>query len=717
MGKIAKLFVILDIVLILFYILARDKLNLSFEIISLLLSLTIGINFFMLFVLVVSYIKKIFLRKKAKTQEVNYKLSIFTYLLGIILSIVVIILSFNSSLYLQALLGNDLFLSLTLDKENFILENGNNLFITADFAIAISPFCSASCSLSLKDLSSGKVLFFEEAPISVSTPVSKRYEIFVNESYSGQKLYRIDFECASEKKLFCYTATNKTKHTSKVLSVEHSFNEEQKQSLEDLKDKITSLNSNYSQLILNLNEINSTISNSSSLNLSEWIIKISSLNSKIEEDNLAPLIELYSEQKFTSLKDTLQEKYLHLTEFNNDFFDIYKSINLEVNSYNGLIDRLYFLKANVSLLYSLDMDSHSLTQLNDLIDSFNLALTSFKKYSDLSKKKSILNELILLRANLNLSGSSNESSRLEKKLNEIDVAYLILNLTILNFSLNLNNPSPICCLSNNCEICLNENYPSTNYPIILLHGHGFNEKISALSSLETFNSFQDNLEDDGYVNAGSLLYLDYSPASKRVLGKINRSVTFKVSYYFDILSTEQGYSLLETKTDNLDTYSIRLKDIIDNIKYITGKDKVILVAHSMGGLVARRYIQVFGEDSIDKLILITVPNHGVEGFVVDYCSFLGTKDECEDMKSGSLFLNKLNRVNPNIPTYNIIGEGCEWENSIGDGIVKNNSSYLSYAKNYYVNGTCNGFTYFHNTILDAKLYTEGYNIVKEILKI
>ena len=223
------------------------------------------------------------------------------------------------------------------------------------------------------------------------------------------------------------------------------------------------------------------------------------------------------------------------------------------------------------------------------------------------------------------------------------------------------------------------------------------------------------MEDDGYVNAGSLLYLDYSPASKRVLGKINRSVTFKVSYYFDILSTEQGYSLLETKTDNLDTYSIRLKDIIDNIKYITGKDKVILVAHSMGGLVARRYIQVFGEDSIDKLILITVPNHGVEGFVVDYCSFLGTKDECEDMKSGSLFLNKLNRVNPNIPTYNIIGEGCEWENSIGDGIVKNNKSYLSFLKNYYVNGTCNGFTYFHNTILDAKLYTEGYNIVKEIL--
>jgi pimeloyl-ACP methyl ester carboxylesterase len=193
-------------------------------------------------------------------------------------------------------------------------------------------------------------------------------------------------------------------------------------------------------------------------------------------------------------------------------------------------------------------------------------------------------------------------------------------------------------------------------------------------------------------------------------------VSIKASYYFDILSADKGYSLLETKADNIDTYSIRLKDIIDNVKYITGKDKVIIIAHSMGGLVTRRYIQVFGENSVDKVILVAVPNHGVDGFVVDYCSIFGTNSECSDMNPNSLFLNKLNRgSNPSTPFYNIIGEGCTWENSLGDGIAKNESAYLSFATNYYVKGSCNGFDYFHNNILETEKYPEVYDLIKEIL--
>ena len=250
-----------------------------------------------------------------------------------------------------------------------------------------------------------------------------------------------------------------------------------------------------------------------------------------------------------------------------------------------------------------------------------------------------------------------------------------------------------------------------------MHGHSFNEKVSALGSLDIFNSLQNQLESDGYVNTGSFLSTNYDNQSRGILGKINKSVSVKASYYFDVLSTDAGSFLLETKTDNIDTYTLRLREIIQNVKYLTGKDKVIVIAHSMGGLVIRRYVQVFGTEDLDKIILVTVPNHGVDGFVVSYCSLLGTPLECNDMNSDSLFLNKLNRDNKiNIPLYNIIGLGCSWENSVGDGIVKNDSAYLSFAKNYYVNGSCDGFDYFHSDVLDVEKYPEVYKLINESLR-
>ena len=58
-----------------------------------------------------------------------------------------------------------------------------------------------------------------------------------------------------------------------------------------------------------------------------------------------------------------------------------------------------------------------------------------------------------------------------------------------------------------------------------------------------------------------------------------------------------------------------LKELIDLLKFRTGRDKVVIVAHSMGGLVARSYMQIFGDEDVDKIIMITTPNKGVSGSV------------------------------------------------------------------------------------------------------
>jgi triacylglycerol esterase/lipase EstA (alpha/beta hydrolase family) len=164
-----------------------------------------------------------------------------------------------------------------------------------------------------------------------------------------------------------------------------------------------------------------------------------------------------------------------------------------------------------------------------------------------------------------------------------------------------------------------------------------------------------------------------------------------------------------------------LKEIIDLIKLRTGKDKVTIVAHSMGGLVTREYLSIFGYNNVNKIILINTPNHGVSGKVKDLCSVFGSKKECEDMSEGSIFLARLN--NQKIPEtakiYSIRSVGCPMDNNqIGDGIVTNSSAYLEGAQNFVIKGKCTDSlqTSLHGDVLKPQKYPEMYNLVEKILK-
>lgn len=53
-----------------------------------------------------------------------------------------------------------------------------------------------------------------------------------------------------------------------------------------------------------------------------------------------------------------------------------------------------------------------------------------------------------------------------------------------------------------------------------------------------------------------------------------------------------------------------LKEKIEQVKGVTGKEKVDLVVHSMGGLVAKAYIAAYGSESINKLIFVGTPHLG-----------------------------------------------------------------------------------------------------------
>ncbi|HZK21559.1 MAG TPA: hypothetical protein VFC76_04690 [Oscillospiraceae bacterium] len=55
-----------------------------------------------------------------------------------------------------------------------------------------------------------------------------------------------------------------------------------------------------------------------------------------------------------------------------------------------------------------------------------------------------------------------------------------------------------------------------------------------------------------------------------------------------------------------------LKDVVENIKELTGHDKVSFKASSMGGVIAMAYLSAYGTEDIDKIVFINCPILGTE---------------------------------------------------------------------------------------------------------
>ncbi|MBI4153303.1 alpha/beta fold hydrolase, partial [Candidatus Woesearchaeota archaeon] len=276
-------------------------------------------------------------------------------------------------------------------------------------------------------------------------------------------------------------------------------------------------------------------------------------------------------------------------------------------------------------------------------------------------------------------------------------------------------PSLQCCVFGVCKPCCTE-CSDENFPVLFLHGHALSKDVSYEYSLDVFNDIQHGLEEEGYLNAGAISLYTSRETPYGLWGLMNVPLTIRLSYYFDRFQSPDNYVLVQTKSDNIDVYALRMKELIEQVQQKTGKTKVNIVAYSMGGLVARRYIQIFGIEKVDKLIMIGTPNHGVAGDVADYCNVLGEDRECKDMNADSLFINKLNSGKlPGIPIHNIVGTGCVMQDGQGDGVVLEESAWLDGATNHVVNGECTTFGKLHADLLEFEKHPEVFEIVRKSL--
>ena len=272
-----------------------------------------------------------------------------------------------------------------------------------------------------------------------------------------------------------------------------------------------------------------------------------------------------------------------------------------------------------------------------------------------------------------------------------------------------------CCVFGKCESCCEPGECLENQPLIFVHGHAISKGNQPEQSHRSFSLLQNMFEEEGYVNAGKL-GADDIPSG--VWGEMPTPITIRVSYYYLSYYDLGQYKLVTRKSDSIETYAIRLKELIDEVLLRTGKDKADIVAHSMGGLVVREYIDLFGDDKLDTVILIGTPNYGVEGRIGNFCSIVGSSRECSEMRAGSIFLKKLNIDSNTFENgYTITATGCDMDGEDGDGIVLARNVPLPFTENLFMKGECTDAlnSNLHQQMLNPNIYPEIYDLIRNIV--
>ena len=488
------------------------------------------------------------------------------------------------------------------------------------------------------------------------------------------------------------------------------------------------------------------------LNLSNSLYKstkttLSSILSSINKQNT--LSKKYNKLKSDffqtasniTIKDSCNKVYTYLQNIKLGKYQKISSLEKDIAEVEIIIDDINLLMDNITtagkslveqeyskkcFLGYCENTTNICADLHDIIEEYNnKTYTSAANISGITYYQEFNNTIKIL--------ISNESKEFHDEyckgynvttIQDMELLSIPKNISTKNIIENeLAENKPKCCIYGKCSPCCDNDECKNDeelFPVILIHGHSLLRKTSPEPTSDIFNKIQYQLQEDGYINTGSVNFdFNISDYKESEWGLSGFPIVTKASYYYDYFYSFGRYIYVTKSTDNLDTYAIRLNDIIKVIKYRTGKPKVNIIAHSMGGLVARRYVQIFGDNSVNKLILIATPNKGIEGDIKKLCHIFGEKKECEDMYADSILIKKLAVYSPESTRfYTISGKGCKTADKDGDGIATFESSLIDYAESFTVDGTCTDFVKasLHMDLLDIDKYPEVYGYITEVLE-
>ena len=639
---------------------------------------------------------------------------------------ILLLISAQLYLYINYAFRNDVLVRLSANKEDIFFTNNSAERITFKMSALMNPFCSVQCEYWFFDLSSGKGIDNGLFNLTSISSKSKNYQIKSAGLVAGsQNIYRFEVSCKSQKTFLCYTSGRESKRAV-IVTLNYDLTEEDKQFKNDSKGKIISM---WNNLFLIQNFLNETSLNFNLTNgtffTEDFSARIRSLsdefvllNSSLEETK-----KLLETNKFDLLMDELPITENRTNILYSEAEKLNSDILFDILSYNALIYNINFSRQLLTEISLMNINSSLCSGLNQLILNFNNHTKEFEETKSLSEKTNVGESIFSNVSDFYvqaLANSGDSACLLTEAINPKDFVKIVpISSTVRLSEISFEKQASVCCFFGKCGKCCENECSNENYPVIFLHGHNINKALPTDYSLDAFTQIKEKLTGEGYIDAGAAI-LRSAEEQKGLWGKVNATIIVTASYFFDAYRTDNGEeTTISSSSDNVDTYAIRLNRIVNLIKARTNKDKVIIVAHSMGGVVTRRYLQLFGASNVEKAILVTVPNHGIDDKIGDYCGIIGPKESCNDLDKNSILMNRLNNdATESVPIYNLIGTGCDMGTETGDGIVKNSSQYLETATNYYFNGKCNelSFDYLHESIILPDEHPEVYEKIKEILR-
>lgn len=685
--------------------------------------------------------EKLTKKPEGQKEKPNHKKrNIIITIIAVIILIIILVIVFVG-IRVNFLINDELTINLKPLDQHLITTYGQEKNVTFEFENDNSFLCKSKCSYQFIDISKNKTVNQETLIINSKTKVSKFYQIIPKTFGSGQEIYSFQVTCNNIKNFICKT-DQEERFKSSFITLSYDLSEEEKVKLSSIYENLVLFLKNLTNLDIKNQKLQYEFLESSKLmkntlfNLEIFLLEdeLETLNSNVNDliiDSIK-MINLWGNNEFSVLTEMINNNTISI---NNSFSDVEQKnqrISNLIVSYNSLISGVEIL-SNKSLAIGSIINYHNLTNTSLLQNSIdfknNLSSLSLLFYDinfdkeNFSKKVSDLNSLIdYLINNTNTTLTKSNFSYLN-----INIIYLSqINKTFTsNVTTEVKQKQPICCVFGKCKNCCTTNECKNDprlYPILFIHGHAFNKDTSPETSLNSFAKLQRELQKDGIINAGQIDLQNLENIPPGEYGKSGNPISVRASYYYIHYYDLGAYLITTQKSERIENYALRLNEIINVVKERTGSDKLNIVAHSMGGLVAREYIRIFSDVNINKLVLVATPNKGTSGKTQQFCSFLGSQKECEDMAEGSIFLKRLNQItkSKNVKVYTIttIGENCDTSGFIGDGIVKSNNIILDYATNFNITGKCTDVlkSNFHHEVLDSEKYPEILKILKNILK-
>ena len=676
------------------------------------------------------------IKKFKKRRNIYFGILIFFFFLAIILVVLGIKVNF--------IINDELIIKLSPLDKNIITTYGVPKNITFSFQNYNNFLCKSQCSYSFVDLSNNGQIDNKTLILESKTNLNQTYTISPSLYGAGQEIYLFEVHCHNIKSLTCGTEQQEYFQSS-FITLSYDLNELDKNNLitqnNDLNTFQYKLNlndkrykqMNYSYYFASANLENSLFVNDS-LIINKELNQINTHLSTLVMDS-SKIINLWFSNKYEDMNFSLYKSNVLLNDLSLSEEATNARIAIAISQYNNFVDLALDLtnrSAIIDSIITLSQDSNnsllytkSISFRNNIRDVSSALKTKYNinKDSYLSTIRSLDTQLISMIYEANSSLTRNETF-----VNETIFGIKFINLpSNISFEsdiiTNVSLPKPTCCVFGKCNTCCTTETCQSDsilYPILFIHGHSFNKQSSPEESLNSFSIIQRDLQNEGVINAGQIDLQNIENIPSGEYGKSGAPISVRASYYYIYYYDLAAYQINARKAERIENYAIRLKDIIEVLKQRTGAKKVNIVAHSMGGLVARDYISLFGDGSINKLILVGTPNYGIGGRVKSLCGFFGSDKECEDMTEDSVFLKILNQAQApkNAKLYTIAGSGCITDNENGDGIVKTNNVALPYAQNYIINGTCIDALKlsFHQDIINPEKYPESYNLIKDILK-